>query len=135
MESQKSDVGERGKRMNNKEFKEQLKRRIYDLVLRLVRFSEKLPKDSSSRIMRDQLIRSGTSVGANYIEAEAASSTKDFMNYLNHSLKSANESKFWLSLLRDLHRGDHTEIDSLLGELSEIANILGSAILKMRAKK
>lgn len=121
--------------MDNKEFKEQLKRRIYDLVLRLVRFSEKLPKDSSSRIMRDQLIRSGTSVGANYIEAEAASSTKDFMNYLNHSLKSANESKFWLSLLRDLQKGNSAEINALLGELSEIANILGAAILKMRNKK
>jgi four helix bundle protein len=128
-------VAQKAKQMDNKEFREQLKKRIYNLVLSLVRFCEKLPSDSSSRIIRDQLIRSGTSVGANYIEAQAASSTKDFMNYLNHSLKSANESKFWLSLLRDLHRGDQTEIDSLLGELSEIANILSSAIPTMKGKK
>jgi len=96
---------------DNKAFSENFKRRIYTFILRLIKFVETLPKsDDLCRIARDQLIRSGTSVGANYIEAIAGSSKKDFTNFLSHSLKSANESKFWLALLRDAGKGDKIEI-------------------------
>ena len=77
-------------------------------------------------------MRSGTSIGANYIEAIAASSKKDFTNFLSHALKSANESKFWLALLRDTGKGSSEIIAGLINELQEIANILGSSIRTMR---
>jgi len=72
--------------------------------------------------MGKQLLRSGTSVLANYIEANSASSKKDFINFFTHALKSANESKVWLTLLRDTDKGDRTELEWLLKELIEIAN-------------
>ena len=79
---------------NDKEkFKTELKLRIYNWVLKLIKIIDELPKDNSSKIIANQLIRSGTSVGANYIEAQSASSKKDFTNFLHHSLKSANESR------------------------------------------
>jgi len=120
---------------DNRAFSENLKIRIYKFILRLIKFVETLPKsDDLCRIARDQLIRSGTSVGANYIEAIAGSSKKDFTNFLSHSLKSANESKFWLALLRDAGKGDKIEINELLRELIEIANILGASIRTLKKK-
>jgi four helix bundle protein len=49
----------------------------------------------------DQLLRSGTSIGANIVEGKAGSSTKDFRNFYTIALKSANETKYWLCLIRD----------------------------------
>ncbi len=122
-------------RQDNKAFKEEFRRRIYGFILRLVKFVETLPRnDDLCRIARDQLIRSGTSIGANYIEAIAASSRKDFINFLSHSLKSANESKFWLALLRDSGKGDKDKIEILLKELIEISNIFGASIRTLRGK-
>jgi len=72
---------------------------------------------------------------SNYIEANSASSKKDFINFFTHSLKSANESKVWLTLLRDTNKGDQGELKWLLEELIEISNILASSILTLKGKK
>lgn len=120
---------------DNRTFKEEFKKRLYAFILRLVKFVETLPKsDDLCRIGRDQLLRSGTSIGANYVEATAGSSKKDFVNFLSHALKSANESKFWLALLRDSGKGEKEEAGALLGELMEISNILASSVRTMREK-
>ena len=70
-----------------------------------------------------------------YIEANSSSSKKDFINFFTHSLKSANELKVWLCLLRDTDKGDKKELDWLLNELVEIANIIASGILTMKGKR
>jgi len=122
-------------KQGNKEFSEELKRRIYKWILKLINFIEKLSKsDNLCQVARNQLIRSGTSIGANYIEAIAGSSKKDFTNFLTHALKSANESKFWLALLRDTHKGDKNKINELLKELIELANILASSIRTLKGR-
>lgn len=115
-------------------FKNEFKKRLYNWVLKLVKFVDKLPKNSVSDIMGKQLLRSGTSVLANYAEANSASSKKDFINFFTHSLKSANESKVWLALLRDTDKGDKKEISSLADELVEISNVLASSILTMKGR-
>jgi four helix bundle protein len=101
----------------------------------MIKFIDKLPKDSVCNVMGKQLLRSGTSILANYIEANSASSKKDFINFFTHSLKSANESKVWLTLLKDTEKGDAEELKWLLDELIQIANIFASSILKMKGKK
>ena len=116
-------------------FKSEFKRRLYNWVLRLVQFIDKLPKDSVCNVMGKQLLRSGTSILANYVEANSASSKKDFINFFTHSLKSSNESKVWLSLLRDSHKGDMNELSWLLQELIEISNVLASSILTLKGRK
>jgi len=115
-------------------FKMEFKRRLYNFVLRLVRFIDKLPKSSVSDVMGKQLLRSGTSILANYIEANSASSKRDFINFFTHSLKSANESKVWICLLRDTNKGDKQELEYLLKELTEIANIIASSIITLKGK-
>jgi len=120
---------------DNVKFKNEFKKRLYNWVLRLIKFIDKLPKDSVGSIMGNQLLRSGTSILANYIEANSSSSRKDFINFFTHSLKSANESKVWLCLLRDTNKGDKKELEWLLEELIEIANIIASSILTLKGKR
>ena len=120
---------------DNVKFKSEFKKRLYNWVLRLVQFIDKLPKDSVCNVMGKQLLRSGTSILANYVEANSASSKKDFINFFTHSLKSSNESKVWLSLLRDSHKGDMNELSWLLQELIEISNVLASSILTLKGRK
>lgn len=122
---------------NDKEkFKTEFKARQYQYVLRLIKYIDALPRDSvCATIGRNQLLRSGTSILANYVEAQAASSKKDFINYFTHALKSANETKMWLTLLRDLKKGSVSEVQWLLQETIEMANMLASSILTLKGKK
>jgi four helix bundle protein len=82
-------------------YKDEFKRRVYKFALDVIGFVDRLPMEQTSRIITDQLLRSTTSIGANVIEAQAASSRKDYTNFFAYALKSANECKFWLGLLRD----------------------------------
>ena len=120
---------------DNVNFKKEFKKRLYQWVLRLIKFLDALPRGMVPEVMGKQVLRSGTSFLANYIEAQSASSKKDFINFFTHSLKSANESKVWLTLLKDTNKGDQEELKWLLGELIEIANVIASSILTMKGKK
>jgi len=120
--------------MNNNEFKRQLIQRAFKLARQVLVLVDKFPQKRSSWIISDQLLRAATSIGANIIEAQAASSKKDFITFLNHALKSANETKFWLALSRDLDKKLLDEINLLLKETEELAKILGSSIATLKGK-
>ena len=120
---------------DKQEFKEQFKGRVYRFALDIITFVERLPKGQASRIMSDQLLRSATSIGANVVEAQGAPSRKDYANFFAYALKSANETKFWLGLLRDSRKAEREETDKLLGEVTEIAKILATSILTLRSRK
>ena len=124
--------------MDKSQQKKEFKLRIYRYMIRLIGFLSQLPNEPITREIKSQLVRSGTSIGANYFEAEAASSKKDFQNFFHHSLKSSNESKLWLALLKDsklIPESLAEESQYLLQETIEIANILASSILTMKGKK
>jgi four helix bundle protein len=112
-----------------------LKYRAYRYSIDMIRFLDSLPKDTSTDIIAKQLLRSSTSIGANIIEAKGSSSKKDFTNFFSYSLKSANESLYWLGLLRDAKEIRNQRLDYLLNETKELANILGSSILTLKGKK
>jgi four helix bundle protein len=116
-------------------FKMEFNRRLYKFALRLIEFLDCLPSDNVSRRLGDQLLRSGTSILGNYIEGQAASSKRDFINYFNMSLKSANESKLWLALLRDSKRVKSKDVEWFLNELNEISKIFASSILTLKGRK
>ncbi len=77
----------------------------------------------------DQLIRSATSIGANVVEGKAGSSKKDWKKFFIIALKSANETKYWLCLIRDTMEIDTTKVGLLLKEVEEISNIIASIII------
>jgi four helix bundle protein len=114
----------------------EVKQRAYLYALKIIKLIDSSDKkDLSTQIIFRQLLRSATSVGANIIEAQAGSTKKDFTNFFSYALKSANESIFWINLLKDSNKIKSEEIDFLLKETKEIANILGSSILTLRNKK
>jgi len=121
--------------MENKEFKKQLIARAFNLARKIIALVDKFPNKKSAWVIADQLLRAITSIGANIVEAQAASSKRDFINFLNHALKSGNESKFWLALSKDLDKKLIPEIESLLRETDEIVKILGSSIATLKGKK
>lgn len=122
------------KRLTNEGFKKQLIIRAFNLARKIIALVNKFPSKRSAWVISDQLLRAGTSIGANIIEAQAASSKRDFVNFLNHALKSANETKFWLALSRDLDKNLIEEINEILKETDELAKILGSSISTLKGK-
>lgn len=121
---------------HNSKPKTETKKRVYLYALKIIKFLDQLPQnDLSCRVIANQLIRSSTSIGANIIEAHASSSKKEFTNFFHHSLKSANESKFCLCLLRDSGKVRKELVNSLLTEAEELANILASSILTLKGKR
>ena len=119
---------------NNEEFKRKLISRAFIFARKVIALVDKFPNKRSAWIIADQLLRAATSIGANIIEAQAASSRRDFVNFLNHALKSGNETKFWLELAKDVSSNNNEEIDFLLKEVDELVKILGSIVSTLRGK-
>ncbi|MEK9165236.1 MAG: four helix bundle protein [Patescibacteria group bacterium] len=120
---------------NKEEFKREFKKRVYNFSIQLVYFIEELPKSKTSFIIGDQLLRSGTSIGANVVEAQGASSKRDFTNFLSYAFKSANETRYWIGLLRDTQKANKIKAEKLLKEAEELSKILSSIILSLKGKK
>ena len=117
-------------------FKKEFKSRLYKFVLRLIKFVATLDlRDPVCRVIADQLTRSGTSVLSNYIEGQSSSSRKELINYFNICLKSSNESKVWVALLRDSEKCNISEANWLLAELEEISKIFASSLLTLKGKR
>ena len=116
-------------------FKDDFKRRAYRFALDVIAFIDQMPQGQVSSTIGDQLLRSATSVGANIVEAKSAASRKDYANFFTYALKSANETKFWLSLLRDSGKAEAEATDKLLKEVTELSNILATSILTLKNKK
>lgn len=121
---------------NDKEkFKKEFKSRLYHFVIKLIHLIENLPKDKTCYVVGDQLLRSGTSLLGNYIEGQSACSKRDFLKYLETSLKSTNESKLWICILRDTGKVAKEEANWVLEELGEYSKIFGSSVLTLKGKK
>jgi four helix bundle protein len=80
----------------------------------------------------DQLLRCGTSIGANLVEGGSGSTKKDTVNFYHIALKSANETKYWLCLIRDNLACSKENVSSLILEADEISKIIASSLIKMK---
>lgn len=98
--------------------------RTFEFGVNCLIFLRKLPNDSESKLIRFQLGKSATSIGANYEESQAGSSKADFRNKVKIALREARESNFWLRVLGKLDGYDSEEFKFLLKESSELKNIL-----------
>lgn len=120
----------------NQNSKTEFKIRVYRYTIDSLKFLSTIPENRTNKIILSQLTRSLTSIGANIIEAKASNSKRDFARYFDIALKSANETKYWLCLLRDLNESrSNSKLEEILQETIEIANILASSLLTMRNKK
>lgn len=83
----------------------------------------------------DQLLRSATSIGANLVEGTAGVSSKDYVNYHAIALKSANETKYWLCLIKDVNFIDKKKIEELIQEADEISKIIATIIINLKKSR
>jgi four helix bundle protein len=109
--------------------------RTFNFGVNVLKFIRLLPKDSEYNIIRYQLGKSATSVGANYEESQAGSSKADFKNKVRISLKEARESNYWLRIIQALQEEKNSELETLIQESKEIKNILAAIVNKMNLDK
>jgi len=103
--------------------------KTYDFALRIIKLNKFLNKEKKEYTLSKQILRSGTSIGANAEEASGSISKKEFRAKLFISYKEARETHYWLRLLRDSGYINNDLAESLLEDIDEILKILG-AILK-----
>lgn len=113
----------------------EIKLRCYQFSLSVIRFLKKIQHDGLSAVAVKQLMRSASSVGANVIEAKNSSSRQEFKRYYEIALKSCNESKYWICILRDGFEMKGEEINEILKEADEISKILAASIIKLKKSK
>ncbi|MDO8524419.1 MAG: four helix bundle protein [bacterium] len=97
----------------------------------IIKFSRKIKKDSTTLPLISQLVRSGTSVGANYLEADDAESKKDFIHKLSISRKESKEVKHWLRMIAVATPELTEEARKLWKEAQEL-NLIFSAIIRKK---
>jgi len=117
---------------NNKSI---LKHRSFTFSKQLLKVVALLPNKKIYWVITDQLLRSGTSIGANIIEAQAASSKKDFIKFFQIALKSANETEYWLNLLKNLPEVNKQDIDNLINEVQELSKMLAASLITLKGKR
>jgi four helix bundle protein len=108
--------------------------KTYAFAIRIVKATQYLTNEKKEYVLSKQLLRSGTSIGANTEEAIGGQSDKDFYAKLNIVYKEARETSFWLRLLKDTHYFEESHADSLLFDCNEILKIVGSIIKTMKIK-
>ena len=119
--------GEEFSYLSKSEFIENLKTRTKDLVLRNIKLYQALPKSDEAQIIGRQLLRSATSVGANYRASCRSRSRAEFFAKLSVTIDEADESLFWMEVLEESAIVEARKLTSLKAETLEILKILSKA--------
>ena len=104
-----------------------LKKRTYNFALSVIDLIDEMPKTMAADVLSRQLLRSSTSVGANYRSACKAKSTPDFINKLKIVEEEADESEYCLSLIKDCKKFKISNIESALKEATELNRIFSAS--------
>ena len=97
-------------------------------AVRIIRFYKYLSEEKHEYVLAKQILRAGTSIGANVRESYSAQSRADFINKLNIALKEADETQYWLEIFLESEIITQSEFDSLYTDLKEICALLASSI-------
>ncbi len=115
--------------------KEDLKNRTKEFALRIIKMTNNLPASKLSQIIEDQIIRSSTSVGANYRAACRAKSTADFINKLKIVEEELDETLYWIELIEDSGLIESKLLQNLKSDGNELLSIIVSSIITARKNK
>jgi four helix bundle protein len=116
--------------MDNKEFAKELENRTREFAVRVIRLFGTLPNTPEGRAIRTQMTKSGTSIGANYREANRARSKADFKNKIKICESEASETQYWLEVIIKLKWLSWAKVKWEYGECSELLGIFTSAASK-----
>ncbi len=112
--------------MENKEFAKQLEKRTKIFAITIIKLSSLLPSTPEGRVIRNQITKSGTSIGANYREANRARSKADFSNKISISESEASETSYWLEILEELEWVEILMVQAVMKEANELLAIFTS---------
>jgi four helix bundle protein len=109
-----------------------LKHRAFYFAKDVIEFVKEVEVTGLYSSLFEQLIRCATSIGANLVEGAAGSSRRDWLKFTVIALKSANEVKYWLCLIKDTQKVNMDLVVRLINEANELSNILGAIVLKAK---
>jgi len=112
--------------MDNKEFSKELEERTKKFAVRIIRLSTALPNTPESIVVRNQITKSGTSIGANYREANRARSRADFKNKIKICESEASETQYWIGVIVETKWLSWNEVKTEYDECSELLAIFTS---------
>ncbi|WP_421918450.1 four helix bundle protein [Marinifilum sp.] len=118
--------------MDNKDFGNQLEKRTKTFALSVIKLSVSLPNIPESKVIRNQVTKSGTSVGANYREANRSRSKADFKNKIKICESEASETVYWLELINEMDWLSLNRIDPILKEANELVALFTSISNKLK---
>jgi len=112
-----------------------LKLRTKQYALRIIRLFGSLPNTTEGQVLGKQLLRSGTSVGAHYREAQRVKSSADFVSKMEGALQELDETEYWLELIGETSIVAQERLEALIGETSELTAIFVSMVKNVKASK
>jgi four helix bundle protein len=121
--------------MNNFEFAEHMKLRTKALAVQIVRFYRELPRCDEARVLGRQVLRSGTSIAANYRAVCRAKSTADFVSKLGTVVEEVDETVLWFELFEEAGVCSGKDVENLRRESEELLHIFSSALAKARRSR
>lgn len=111
-----------------------IQKKSFDFAIKIIEVYKKLTINHKEYVLSKQLLRSGTSIGANIEESIGGQSDKDFLHKISISYKEARETKYWIKLLRETNYISDLEADSLINDADEICRILGKIQITLKNK-
>ena len=111
-----------------------LRTKSRDFAKRVITLCRKMKQSGVESALISQLLRSGTSVGANVHESKYAQGTKDFISKLEIALKECNETDYWVELLYETGSIDNNDFSTLRNDIIELRRMLVSSVTKLKAK-
>jgi len=112
--------------MENKEFAKKLEKRTLEFAIAIIKLSARLPNTPEGRVVRTQITKAGTSIGANYREANRARSKSDFRNKIKICESEASECQYWLEIIIEIDWLKQEETKSEFNESSELLALFTS---------
>ncbi|MCH8902664.1 MAG: four helix bundle protein [Bacteroidetes bacterium] len=120
---------------NNKQWRIELRGRIDHYILKVLSILEKVQKDNIARQLGDRLIESSLNIAMNYAQSENSRSRTEFTDCFRLTLRNCNQSKIWLSLLKESKKIKIKDIEWYFEELTDFCKIFTSSILKLEAQR
>ena len=109
--------------------------RVFNFAVRVIKFLKTLKHSKENGVIRYQLAKAATSIGANYEESQGAFSREDFKYKIGISFKEAMESNYWLRVIKSAGLSEGDELEYLTNESFELKNIFGSILKKIHYRK
>ena len=117
--------------LDNKEFSKNLEERTRKFAVEIIHLSTTLPNTPEGKVIRNQITKSGTSIGANYREANRARSKADFKNKIKICESEASETEYWLEVIADTNWLNRGELNPLYEECKELLALFTSIATKV----